>query len=435
MAESTLPASAASANSFRLALASLHDPHYRLYWFSNALFFVGQGLILMGAQWLMLDLTSSRATLGLVGALQGAVLLLLSPLGGVLADRYPKRTILILARIVSAALFIAMGLLVLTGAVQIWHVLLSVVIAGGILAFTQATSQTYVFDLVGRERLTNAIALNSLGTSLFNVIGPSVGGALLASIGSEGTYLAGGAGYLLGAAFLFFIPVLGKSIAPKRVTSFVRSTSDDIVEGLRFVRTDRTLLWILVMSTIGFFGGALMTMRPVFAKEILDVGAQGLGWLNAAFGFGGLIGAVLVASIGARLKYAGLAIVLPQAWWMLGTLIYAVSSSYPLNLALEVGLGVGAPFFQAMLMSTIQIRAPAHIRNRVLTLHFMLFNLMNINWWVTGALADSIGDRQALFTMGAVGLTFDVIILTFGRRLSLLGTSKYPVTPISSPIP
>lgn len=411
----------------RTALVSLQDPHYRLYWVTNALFFIGQGLILMGAQWLMLDLTDSRSLLGAVGALQGLVVVLLSPLGGVLADRLPRRNILIVARALFALVSLAMAALVVTDSVRIWHVLTGVMLGGAILAFSQAATQTYVFDLVGRERVTNAIALNALGTGLFQIIGPSIGGALLGSIGPEGTYLAGGIGYGVGALVLVTVPILGKTANTKRAGSLVKNTLGDIAEGLAYIKSDRTLMWIFVMGAISFFGGAVTSMRVVFAREIFQVGPHGLAWLAASFGAGSLLGALLVAAVGHRIKYKGLTLLLAQLGWMTFTMIYAGSRWFGLNLALEVLMGALLPFFSAMLIAMLQIRVPERVRSRVLTVHFMLLAGMSINWWVTGQAADLLGDRQALALMGAIAATIDILMLLFVRRVVLLGSDKHPL--------
>ena len=307
------------------ALESFENPHFRVYWFTNALFFIGQGLVLIGAQWLMLSLTDSRSVLGALGAIQGGVLLFLAPLGGVLADRLSRRNILIVARAGFAVLMGIMGLLVVTDSVEIWHLLVSVALSGMFLGFSQSATQTYVFDLVGKERLMNAIALNSLGTGVFMMAGPSIGGPLLATVGPEGTYFAGAIGYFVGAITLVLIPFLGKTVGTPKQFSVIRDTLRDISEGVRYIRQDPVLPWLFLVTTMTFFCGAIFTMRPVFAKDILDVGATGLGWLGTAFGGGALLGAIIIATAGNRIKLKGLVVLLGQLNWVVAMVIYSLS--------------------------------------------------------------------------------------------------------------
>jgi MFS family permease len=411
----------------RTAFLSLQNPHFRVYWFTNALFFIGQGLVLLGAQWLMLSLTDSRSLLGALGAIQGAVILFLSPFGGVMADRLPRRNILIAARATFAVLMTTLGLLVITDAIEIWHLLLSVAASGLIMAFSQAATQSYVFDLVGKERLMNALALNSIGTGIFQMAGPSIGGPILDVVGPEGTYLLGASGYFVGAVLLVLIPVIGKTLAPPRKFSVVQDTLRDIADGASYIRRDSLLPWLFLVTSMTFFGGAIFTMRPVFAKEILDVGARGLGWMGTAFGGGALFGAVLVAGIGDRLKLKGLAVLLAQLNWMVAMVIYSQSHWFPLNLVAEGMMGLSTPFWSASAITILQVRVPEALRNRVLTVHFMIITGISINWWVTGQLADIVGDREALLIMGAIPTAVLLFMLLFIRQVVWLGSQRYPL--------
>jgi MFS family permease len=132
-------------------LASLEDRNFRVYWSINAAFFVGQGLIQIGAQWLMIGLTDSRSAIGALGAVQGGCTILLSPLGGILSDRVPKRNLLIWMRIGLSALMAIMTVLLVTKNVQVWHLFGSVALLGAVLALSQSATQTYVLDIVGRD--------------------------------------------------------------------------------------------------------------------------------------------------------------------------------------------------------------------------------------------------------------------------------------------
>ena len=222
----------------------------------------------------MLKLTDSRTLLGAMGAVQ-AVIIIVSPAAGVLADRAARRDLLIVGSLGLATVTIGMGVVVVLGAAEVWILLLSVGLSAVFLAISQPASQSYVFDIVGPRRLMTALALNAMATGVFQILGPSAGGGLVAAVGSRATYLVGGAGFVIGALLLFAIPIRGKTTGGPSQVSF----STDVLETARHLRRDPLLIWVLLPATlITMFAGAILALRPVFAREVLDVGASGLGW-------------------------------------------------------------------------------------------------------------------------------------------------------------
>lgn len=412
---------------FATALSSFRDAHFRTYWANNALFFVGQGLVQIGAQWLMLTLTDSRGALGALGAIQGLTMVTLTPLGGVLCDRVNRRDLLIFIRVTFALLMGVMAALVATGRVEVWHLFISVGLSGMLMAFSQAATQTYVYDIVGKERLINAIALNSLATGAFQAIAPSAGGAIVASIGAQGTYIAGGAGYFLGAILLTRIPIKGAPVQARAAGSVFISTVRDIREGVRYIKRDRLLPWYFYVVFCGFFGSGIFVMRPVFAKDVLEVGATGLGWLSAMWGFGVLFGSIAVAAFGARIKYYAAVVVLMQLGFGIFEMGYSQSRWYSLTLGLEFTMGIFSALWVTSGLTFIQSVVPGEFRNRVLSVQFALQGLSNVNWYFTGKLADTTSDRTALFVMAAIVVFMLLPLALLNRRLMTLGSPKNPM--------
>ncbi len=409
---------------FAAAGDSFRDTNFSIYWVSNALFFVGQGLVLLGAQWLMLTLTDSRTLLGAMGAIQAVIIIILSPAAGVLADRAARRDLLIVGRIGLATVTIAMGVVVLLGAAEVWILLLSVGLSAVFLGISQPASQSYVFDIVGARRLMTALALNAMATGVFQILGPSAGGGLVAAVGSQATYLVGGTGFVIGALLLFAIPIRGKTTGGPSQVSF----STDILETARHLRRDPLLIWVLMPATlITMFAGAILALRPVFAREVLDVGASGLGWLGAAFGLGSFVGSLVVVGLGERLKLKGLTLLLAPLDWCVCMIAYAISPWFTLNLWIEFQMGLSSPFWITAMMTILQIRVPEQLRSRVLAVYFMVLQFMQLNWIVTGALADRIGDRQALLIMGLIPAGILIIMLIFVRPLVTLGSDRNPL--------
>ena len=424
------PRPAGLLSTFSAAGEAFRDVYFSLYWVSNALFFVGQGLVLLGAQWLMLSLTDSRAVLGAMGAIQAVVVITLSPAAGVLADRLARRDLLIVGRIGFAVVTGGMGLIVLGGAATVPLVLVSVGISSVFLAISQPASQSYVFDLVGAQRLMTALALNAMATGVFQILGPSAGGGLVAAIGSEATYLVGSAGYVIGAILLIAIPIRGKTAGSTVGISFMT----DIMETGRHLKRDPMLKWILMPATlVTLFAGAILAMRPVFAREVLDVGASGLGWLGASFGLGSFVGSIVVIAMGERLKLKGLVLLIAPLDWVLCMVAYSISPWFTLDLWIEFQMGLSSPFWMTAIMTILQVRVPERLRSRVLAVYFMVMQFMQLNWLATGFIADRIGDREALFLMGIIPAIAIVLMLIFVRQLVTLGSDRNPLVTFEIP--
>ena len=417
-------------------MLSFEDPRFRLYWANNALFFVGQGLVQIGDRRLMLSLTDSRGAQGALGAIQGLTMVALSPIGGVLCDRVNRRDLMIVIRVLFALLMGVMAALVATHHIQVWHLFVSVGISGILMALSQAATQTYVFDIVGKERLINAIALNSLATGVFQAIAPSAGGAILATIGPQGTYISGGAGYFLGAILLTRISIKGAPTLQKTAGSVFLSPARDIRDGARYIKRDRLLPWYFYVVFVGFFGSGIFVMRPVFAKDVLDVGATGFGWLSAMWGLGVLVGAVAVAAFGTRIKYYAAVVVLMQLGFGIFEMIYSQSRWYSLTLGLEFTMGIFSALWVPSGLTFIQSVVPAEFRNRVLSVQFALQGLSNVNWYFTGKLADATSDRTALFVMASIVVIMLLPLALLNRRLMTLGSPRNPtVMPTTGGLP
>ena len=418
-------------DTFGAARDAFRDSSFARYFVSNSLFFLGQGLVLLGAQWLILDLTDSRTLLGAMGGIHAVIVIVLSPAAGVIADRTARRDLLIVGRVGLAVVAIGMGLVIVVGAAEVWIVLVAVGCEAVFLALTQPASQSYVFDLVGPRRLPTAVALIAMSTAVLGVVGPSAGGILLGTIGTQATYLISGAGFVVGALLMLAIPIKGKTeVAVASTISFTA----DVIETARHLRRDRLLIWILMPATlITLFAGAILLLRPVFAKDILEVGAPGLGWLGAMFGLGSVAGSIVVIALGDRLKLKGLTLLIAPLDWCGCMIVYAISPWFALTLGVEFVMGISSPFWMVAMMTILQIRVPAQLRSRVLAVYFMVLQFMQLNWLATGAVADIIGDRSALLIMGAIPFGLLILMLIFVRPLVTLGSDSNPLVTWTPP--
>jgi len=391
------------------------DKNFRFLWAANGLFFGGQQIQLIATQWLTLTLTGSRTVLGLMTAIQGLAVLLASPAGGILAERTARRNLLMLGRLGLFVVTIIMGALVGFGVAQIWHLALAAIATGIFVAFTQPATQTFLYDLVGRERLMPAIAVNTSASSFTGMLGPVAGGMMIASIGVAGAFYGSAVGYFVGIFLMGMIPILGKTVGLEKA-----NIVSDLVEVFNYIKGSKITLWLYGNSLVAFFGGMFFVMRPVYAREVLDVGAQGLGIMGLCFGMGSLVSVLLVTSI-FNVKRKGMVLIISTIVWDVGMIGFAFSHSFPLTLAFEFMLGLVPPFWQSSIMTILQTTAPDRIRNRVVSTHFMIFQAMFLGHFMAGALADAFGDKFPLVFAAIARILVMLVMLVMAAPLKNYG--------------
>jgi MFS family permease len=280
------------------ALTSLRQRNYRLFASGQMISLIGSRMQSIGQAWLVLELTHSAWHLGLLGALQALPILLFSIFGGVFADRWPKRGVLLLTQTAAMIQALVLWVLIATGTVQPWHLYVLAMLLGVTNSLYMPTRQAFVVEMVGREDLPNAIALNSSLGNLARIVGPGIAGIIIAA--SSVTML-----FLLNA--LSFLPVLlGLALiksgelharAHQRGSMGVRlNTWQSLREGVDYVcNAPAVLLVILVVGLVLLFGSNFNVVLPLFATDVLRVGARGFGFLSAASGVGALLSALWLA--------------------------------------------------------------------------------------------------------------------------------------------
>jgi MFS family permease len=287
------------------ALPALESRGFRLFWGGQMVSLTGTWIQSVAQQWLVLELTGSAFKLGLVTTVQFTPLLLLALVGGAVADRMPKRDLLLATQVISAVLALLLGVLVKTGAVQYWHVLVFAGALGTVNAFYTPARQAFVPELVPRESLLNAVALNSAIFNGARVVGPALGGLLVANVDLSLCFFLNAASFLAVIASLLLIqPKAVERADPGRLLS-------NVAEGLRYVVATPVVYTILALVGVAsLFALNFTTLMPLFAKYVLHAGSAGFGFLMAAMGMGSLTGAILLAFFTRRefaktLIYAG----------------------------------------------------------------------------------------------------------------------------------
>ena len=359
---------AAGPRGFLRTFSSFRNRNYRLFYIGQLISVSGTWIQRIALAWLVLELTDSSFLLGAVTALQFTPIMLLSLFGGVIADRMPKRPVIIAMQALMAVQAASLGLLVLTDLVEVWHVFVLSAVHGIAVAIENPTRQAFVAEMVGRSQIANAVALNS---SLFNsarMFGPALGGALIAAFGLAIPFLVNA------VSFATVIVALGM-IRSSELHLVEREPKGNIYQqfrdGIHFsLTTPPVLIIIIVMGFVGLFGYNFSLILPLIARYVLG---------TEALGFGGLTSAMAVGSVAAALFVAYLSRP-TEKMFMTGAISFSIllaavgiSTVLPLTVVLLVGLGAASIVFTATANSRLQLLAPPEMRGRVMGVYIFLF--------------------------------------------------------------
>jgi len=383
---------------------ALRHRNFRLFWFGQLISLTGTWMQSIGQAWLVLELTHSAWLLGVVGALQFLPVMLLSLFGGVLADRLPKRKVLLFTQSSAMLQATLLWILVATGHVQIWEVLALASLLGLTNSIDMPTRQAFVAEMVGREDLPNAIALNSSLFNMARVVGPGLGGIIIALLGVAPLFLFNAISFIAVIVGLALIKMNDLYAQAKRSTAKgeapKQSTFQSLREGLAYVaHTPSVLLVIVVIGVISLFGINFNVVLPLFATDVLHVGAEGFGFISATFGLGSLLSALWLAW-GNRKPSIQHLLAGAFAFCIL-EIFFALSHLYLLSLVLIAGVGFAQIAFSATSNTTLQTVTPDYLRGRVMSVYMVVFaGSVPLGNLFTGGIAHLFGAPIALL-MGA----------------------------------
>ncbi len=366
---------------------ALQVRNYRLYWIGQLISQTGSWMQTTAQAWLVLQITQSPFALGLVTTLQFLPIMLLSLLGGAISDRWPKHRLILVtqtAALIQAAVF---GALVATGAIQLWHVYVLAPIQGVITAIDNPTRQAFAVELVGREHLVNAVALNSMLFNGARIIGPALAGLIIAKIGIAPTLFLNAISFV---AVIVGLLMMDPSAFFNPPPAQRGSTGRNIVEGLAYVwRTPPVLLVMIIVAAIGTFGYNFSVVLPLLAGFVLHTDASGFGGLSAFLGVGSLVGALATAYT-RTIKVRRLVIGAGCFGVLLGAV--ALSTNFALSGALLIALGFAGITFATSANSLLQLSVPDALRGRVMGLYMLLFaGTTPIGGFLIGTLSNAIG--------------------------------------------
>lgn len=353
---------------FARTFRALRHRNFRLFWCGQVVSLTGTWMQWVAHSWLVLQLTNSAFLLGLVSSIGSFPVLIFSLLGGVVADRVNKRLLLIVTQSLAMLLAFVLAILTSLGWIQVWQIMLLAFILGVVNAFDHPARQVFIFEIVGKEDLLNAIALHS---SIFNaarIIGPAIAGILVALIGVAGCFYLNVVSFLAVIAGLWMIRIDSSLYSSRQASIW-----DNMREGLSHIRYHRTILILIVtMAVVSIFGVPYGVLMPVFARDVLKAGASGLGFLMAATGTGALIGALTLATLG-NIRRKGWFLLVGAFSFSLSLLLFSFSRSFRFSLICLVGAGWSLITCTATTNTLLQTLVPDALRGRVMSIFTLMF--------------------------------------------------------------
>jgi MFS family permease len=357
--------------------------------------------------WLVLNLTDSQFALGATSAASTAPILLLSVFAGVLADRLDLRHLLAATQLAAAGVAAVLAVLTVTGVVQYWQVLVLAALAGAAGALASPSFQAVVSTIVDRSAIGNAVALNSAQFNLSRVLGPTVAGLVIAAGSLALAFFANAVALVIVAVVMLRLPI-GRPSSAGRVEA---SMWANLLDGVRYVRAERTIALLVLLAAIpALFILNYLVLMPVFARDILKVGAPGLGLLNASLGIGALSGALFVAVTrpgggSGRLALIGLGSA------SIGLIVFGLSTWLPLSCVALAVLGGSQVAYYATTNTLIQVLVSPRLRGRVLSLYVLTsLGVIPFGNLIAGAIAERFGAPLALAGGGTVTLIILVAV-------------------------
>ena len=399
-----------SRNGLPVVLRALKHRNFQLFFSGQLISLIGTWMQSVAQAWLVYKITKSPLQLGAVGFAGQFPVFLAAPIGGIVADRYNRHRVVIGTQIASMVLAAILAVLTLTGLIQVWHIFVLSALLGVVNAFDIPGRQSFLVDMVGKEDLMNAIALNS---SMFNgarIVGPAIAGILVAKIGEGWCFFANAVSYIAVIAGLLMMKV-----QPRAYRRPKGSSLEHIIEGFRWVKSTAPIrVLLLLLGLVSLVGMPYTVLMPIFADRILHSGARGLGILMGATGVGALLGALTLAS---RTGVRGLGrwVAFSCGGFGASLILFAFSRNFWLSVGLLLPVGFSMMLQMSSSNTLIQAMVPDELRGRVMSLYSMMFmGMAPFGALMGGFVSDRLGAPIAV-AIGGVACVAGAV--WFGRHL------------------
>jgi MFS family permease len=381
----------------RFAAFSYRD--FRLFWFGQVISLSGTWMQSVAQGWLVYSLTKSPLYLGMVAAAASLPILFFSLFGGVIADRYPKRDLLLFTQALSILPALALGLLTSSNIVTVWHVAMLAALLGTINALDIPVRQSFLAEMVDRGHILNAIALNSAAFNGARIIGPVIAGMTIAYLGIPACF------YLNALSFVAVIIALYRIQAKGEIRTKSEGLLKDFMIGIRFVIDRRDIRNVFsLIAVFSIIGLPYISLLPVFAAEVFHQGAKGLGFLVGSSGIGALTAALNIA-VRRDIRNKTRFMALTGLCFSAALLTFSLSGIFWFSLLVLMVGGWGMVSYLAVANSFIQITVPDELRGRVMSVYSLVFlGTVPIGNAIIGFIAHTIGTPHAVTVSGATCL-------------------------------
>ncbi|MBU81946.1 MAG: hypothetical protein CL724_10795 [Chloroflexi bacterium] len=375
----------------------LRIPDFRWMVFASVFMVFGFEARAAVQSWLSYNLTGSQAWVGIVNGVPSIAVIALSMVGGLAADRFPKRDILLVVRMAIVAMSFLTGYLIVSDLMTVWILLALALAQGSIVAFGMPANQSFVVELVGRDKLMSATSMMQSSGMIGLIIGPAVTGIMIGAWGAGSVYfLVGGLG-VIGVVMLMMV----KNRSVHR-SDDSKSAWGDIKDGLNFVRSDSVIRVLMLLNLLALFAGFIMPLIPVYAEDVFNVGGEGFGLMMAAFGTGGALGTLVLVFTGDKV-YKGLLMISTGALFGVLMIVFAFSREYYLSLVLLGLMGATGLAYVITISVLVQSHTPDEMRGRVMSLFGISMQLFALGFLFSGLIAEATSNELAL-VVGGVGV-------------------------------
>lgn len=378
-------------------LTPFHNRSFSLMFLTTVSASFADILMDVSTGWLVLDLTDSPLSLGLFFAVRSSPNLLFGMVGGAMADKVDRRRLMMICYGLYSVMGLLTGYLVMAGTVQLWHALALIFVRGIVRTFEGPARQSFIVDIVGRGNAMNGISLNAVGTRGVGIFAGATAGIMIELLGNEWPF------FVLSVVFIASIGLIGfiKGVEVKRVAQS-QSIWRNMVEGVQIVRQNRVVLALMVMAaTCEMFGFSFAVLVPVFARDVLDVGAVGMGMINAFRSGGGLIAGLTLASLG-DFKHKGKLLLAMYLGFGVGLILFANAPVYALALFFIGIVGISAAGHDAMSQILLQLNVEEDQRGRAMGIWQLSIGFGVIGSMTLGMLAEAYGAPLAQSVFGGL---------------------------------
>ena len=398
------------------AFESLRYRDYRLLWYSQVFASLGIWMDQVTRGWLIYELTDSALQLGLVRGIQAIPFLFLSPIAGSVADRYPRRFLVVTAQFANGFIFTATAALILFGLIQPWHVYLTAVLMACVQVFLQPARAAMISDTVPPEKLTNAIGLNAVVFNMARSTGPALAGMLISVFNTGVAYGVQGLFFVLATLWTTRMRSGRRAAAARRSHGERETFARSILTGWQYSwRKDEVRSSLLIVLVASLFMVPFTTLLPVFARDILEVGANGQGLLLTSMGIGALGSAMIIATFGDRMPRGIMMFVGVMLYGVL-VVMFSASPWFALSMVLMAGIGLCHVSSHALVQTVIQSYSPPEFRGRAIAIFHMNQILLLLGGMLIGALSSVIGAPWAAATLGIVGTLCMAALFVFDPK-------------------